>query len=255
LHRVKPGALILLEGRAPALQAPLPVLTQQRFGRGQVLAFNVQDTWRWQMHQDIPLDDQSHETLWRQLLRWLAQSAPNRVTIHAGAQDVSAQEPVEITAEVVDAAYLPQNNADVHLRVTTPLGDRLRLPMTWLPDSDGVYHARFTPPHPGLYDLHVEVPDESGLETAMDHIQVGATTREYFQAEMRAPFLRRLADETGGRFYAARDASQLADAITTARASAAVEKRLELWDMPAGLLLVLILLSLEWIYRRRRGLV
>lgn len=263
LYRVKPGALILLEGRAPALPAPLPVLTQQRFGRGQVLALNAQDTWRWQMHQDIPLDDQSHETLWRQLLRWLAQSAPNRVTMHTAAQDVSAQESVEITAEVMDAAYLPRNNADVHLRVTTPLGDRLRLPMTWLPASDGVYHARFTPPHPGLYDLQVEVPNESGLETpasseietAVDHIQVGTTTREYFQAEMREPLLRRLAAETGGRFYAARDASQLADAITTARASAAVQRRLELWDMPAGLLLLLILLSLEWIYRRWRGLV
>lgn len=256
LHRVKPGALILLEGWAPALSAPLPILTHQRFGRGQVLALNAQDTWRWQMHQDIPLDDQSHETFWRQLLRWLAQSAPNRVTIHTATQDVSAQESVEITAEVMDSAYLPQNNADVHLRVTTPLGDRLRLPMTWLPASDGLYHARFTPPHPGLYDLEAEVAnEENGLEVAVDHIQVGATMREYFQAEMREPLLRRLAQETGGRFYAAGDASQLADAITTARASAAVQQRLELWNIPAGLLLLLILLSLEWIYRRQRGLV
>ncbi len=255
LRRVKPGALILLEGRAPTLPAPLPVLTQQRFGRGQVLALNAQDTWRWQMHQDVPLDDQSHEMFWRQVLRWLAQSAPNRVTIQTAAQDVSAQESVEITAEVMDAGYLPQNNADVDLRVTTPLGDRLRLPMTWLPASDGVYHARFTPPHAGVYDLQVEVPTENGLETTVDHIQVGATMREYFQAEMRESLLRRLADETGGRFYAAHDAAQLADAITSARASVAVQQRLQLWDMPAGLLLLLMLLSLEWIYRRRRGLV
>ena len=156
----------------------------------------------------------------------------------------------------MDSAYLPQNNADVHLRVTTPLGDRLRLPMTWLPASDGLYHARFTPPHPGLYDLEAEVAnEENGLEAAVDHIQVGATMREYFQAEMREPLLRRLAQETGGRFYVAGDASQLADAITTARASAAVQQRLELWNIPAGLLLLLILLSLEWIYRRQRGLV
>mgnify|MGYP003340454763 FL=1 len=255
LHRVKPGALILLEGRAPSLPAPLPVLTQQRFGRGQVLAFNAHDTWRWQMHQDLQLDDQSHERLWRQLLRWLVQSAPDRVTIHAAQRDVSVNESVEIIAEVVDAAYLPQNNADVHLRVTTPLGDRLRLPMTWLPASNGAYRADFTPPHPGLYDLQVELPNESGLKTPVDHIQVGMTTREYFQAEMREPLLRRLADETGGRFYTAGDASKLADAITTARASAAVQQRLELWDMPAGLLLLLALLCLEWVYRRRRGLV
>ena len=69
LYRAKPGASILLEGLAAGLAKPLTVLAEKRFGRGRTLVLNVQNTWTWQMHQDMPLDDQTHETLWRQLLR------------------------------------------------------------------------------------------------------------------------------------------------------------------------------------------
>ncbi len=255
LYRVKPGASTLLEGQATELPAPLAILAQQRFGRGQALVLNVQNSWRWQMHQDIPLDDQTHETLWRQLLRWLVQPVPDPVTIQMSANEVSPEEPVEVTAEVLDAAYLPRNNADVHLLVTTPVGDQLRLPMNWIPARDGVYQARFTPRYSGPYELRVEAQSEAGLETAEAQIQIGAATREFFQAEMREALLQRIATDTGGRFYSADDASRLVDEISAAQADVTRIERLELWNVPAGFLLLLTLIGAEWIYRRWRGLV
>jgi hypothetical protein len=74
----KPGALTLLAGERAAFgrSGGTPVLAQQRFGRGQAFALTVQDTWIWQMHADVPLEDETHETFWRQLLRWLVSGAP-----------------------------------------------------------------------------------------------------------------------------------------------------------------------------------
>jgi hypothetical protein len=37
------------------------------YGAGKALAFTVDDSWLWQMHADIPLEDMTHENLWRQL--------------------------------------------------------------------------------------------------------------------------------------------------------------------------------------------
>ena len=59
-----------------------PVLAFQRYGRGKALAFTVQDSWLWQMHASIPLEDMTHENLWRQLLRWLVDGVPGPVDVH-----------------------------------------------------------------------------------------------------------------------------------------------------------------------------
>jgi hypothetical protein len=71
IRGLKPGASALLTGTQAGTGEEHIVLAAQRFGRGKVIAFPVQDSWIWQMHADIPLEDMTHETLWRQLLRWL----------------------------------------------------------------------------------------------------------------------------------------------------------------------------------------
>ena len=71
---------------------------------------------------------------------------------------------------------------------------------------------------------------------------------------MRAPLLKRLAEETGGRFYRAADTAKLIDAIRYGGRGIAVTDDRELWDMPIVLLLALSLMGTEWAYRRARGL-
>ncbi len=74
---IRPSATVLLTG-TDEQGRERPVLAWQRVGRGKVAALTVQDTWQWQMGETIPLADQSHERLWRQLLHWLVEDAPER---------------------------------------------------------------------------------------------------------------------------------------------------------------------------------
>src|SRR5687768_7301935 len=53
LANVKPGATVLLEARkVDGAGAHIPLLVQQRYGRGQTLALTASDTWRWRMRMD-----------------------------------------------------------------------------------------------------------------------------------------------------------------------------------------------------------
>ena len=50
---VKPGATTLLTGSGAGVPAGQVVMASQRYGRGRVLAFPVQDSWVWQMSAEI----------------------------------------------------------------------------------------------------------------------------------------------------------------------------------------------------------
>jgi uncharacterized membrane protein len=259
LYNTKPGASTLLEGLGADLDKPVTVLAEQRFGRGRALVLNAQNTWTWQMHQDVPLADQTHEVLWRQLLRWLVHSAPDGVTVHAATEHPLANEAVEITAEVFDASFHPQNNAAVQLIVHTPIGDRLELPMTWDTTKNGVYRLQLTPEHNGVYEMTVEARSDKRLASGKMQLAVGMITPDYFGGEMRDGMLRQIAQETGGRFYHADEVNahpdDVADGLALSESGVSVEQRLPLWDMPVVFLLLIALLGFEWLYRRWRGLV
>ena len=67
--------------------------------------------------------------------------------------------------------------------------------------------------------------------------------------------MRRIAEETGGRFYTPASVGKLPDDVMYTKSGVTVTERKDLWDMPAIFLGILLLLGLEWGYRRSRGLV
>ncbi len=259
LDRAKPGASVLLRGRGLGggeADAELIVLASQRYGRGRVAAFPVQDSWIWQMHAQVPLEDETHERLWRQLLRWLVSEAPRRLELSASTRQPAPGEPVSLRAEVRDGSFLGVNGAEVSATVTGPDGGEQTLPLEWTVEEDGEYRATFVPELPGSYDVRV-MARVDGENLGGDAIRVVAAepATEFFGAEMNAALLRRIAAATGGRLYDARDASDLAEDARYTESGKTVIETVELWDMPIVLLLLLSSLCAEWLLRRRWGLV
>lgn len=256
LTGVKPGATTLLQGRSQDVDDPLVVLAVQRYGRGKVLALPVQDLWTWQMHHEIPLEDMTLETFWRQISRWLVSLVPDRVGVQTPSDRVAPSEPVELMATVEDDRYLRVNNTDVSARVVTPTGGEQQLRLDWTVDRDGEYSTTFTPSEQGLYEIEVTVRD-SGEFFAADtsYLQVTDLAREFYDAEMQRADLRRIAEETGGGFYTPETLRSLPEDISYTESGTTVIEENDLWDMPILFLMVVGLVSLEWGYRRLRGLV
>ena len=74
------------------------------------------------------------------------------------------------------------------------------------------------------------------------------------QAELRSPLLRRIATETGGRYYPLADAERLVEDVVFTDSGVTVRESRDLWDMPIIFLVLVGLLGGEWGYRRWRGL-
>ncbi|MCL4865406.1 MAG: hypothetical protein KJZ47_05895, partial [Gemmatimonadales bacterium] len=66
--------------------------------------------------------------------------------------------------------------------------------------------------------------------------------------------LRRIAQETGGRYYPLADAARLADDVSYTESGITVRESRDLWDMPIVFLVLIGLLGAEWAVRRWWGL-
>ena len=253
--RTKPGATILLNGTRADGSGRQPVLAFQRFGRGKTIAFPVQDSWMWQMHADVAVEDMTHETLWRQMLRWLVNGVPGRVTVAPASDRVAPGEGVTLRAEVGDAMFQMVNDATASATVVSPSGVRTELAMSRVTARDGEYVARFSPGEPGVYEVRTTatIRGESQVSDP-SYVRVAEPVDEYFGAAMRPALLERLARETGGRFYTPSTVGGLTNDMMYTQSGTTVVERKDLWDMPAIFLLLLGLVAGEWAYRRKRGL-
>ena len=264
---VKPGAIVLVTGSVPSdgrAESPSsgpvrdyhqPVLIYQRFGRGIAVALTVQDDWQWQMDPTTAVDDQTFSRFWRQMARWLTSDVPGRVVVSLPADQVNPKNAIAMRTSVADSTYLPRNDAKVVAHITSDSGVSRDLPLDWAIDRDGEYRGTFTPDQPGTYTIQVTATLPSGASAAdTSYLRVADLNTEYYDAEMRAPLLQRIANETGGRFYTPKSASTLPEDVAMSRHGVTVVNQMDLWDMPAIFLLLVALVTAEWTYRKARGL-
>jgi uncharacterized membrane protein len=252
---IRPGATALLTGERSEGGQQV-VLAFQRYGRGKSIALSVQDSWLWQMHADVSLEDQSHEALWKQMLRWLVDGVPDAVAAATDQEQVEPAEMVRLVANVQDSTFIAVNDAQVTARVTSPSGLVEDLALEWTVEEDGEYAVEFRPAELGDYEIAVDAGRQgASLGGDVTHVHAAPSDREYFGAARRTQLLQRIADDTGGRFYTRANVSTLPDDITITGAGVTLAEELDLWDMPALFLLMLLLMGAEWGFRRIRGLV
>ena len=253
VREIKPGATILLNAPSLGRQDQI-VLAYQRYGRGKTVAMPIQDSWVWKMDAKVPVTDTTHAMFWRRMVRWLVDGVPDQLNLLTGHDRVEPGEAVRFTAEVLDAAYVEVNDAHVEAHITPPSGKSADVPMEWTVEHDGEYGAVFNPDESGLYEIKVTATrDGKELAGNVMHLRVSAGDSEFYDAAMRAPLLKRIAEETGGRFFTPANASSLPEAISYSGRGVTVVEERELWDMPALLMLLLALLGAEWAFRRTRG--
>jgi len=251
---VKPGGTVLLKGEDDRGREQV-ILSAQRYGRGKAVAFAVQDSWLWRMHATMAATDLTHHHFWQRLLRWVVDGVPGHVEVTSAPERVEPREPVTLTAQVADKKYADVNDARVVATVRSPTGVVNEVPLSWTVKRDGEYQSTFAPTEEGTYEVRVTATKNGDtLGTSVTHLRAAPSEREYFDPAMRGSLLRRLAEETEGKFFRSADTSGLSDALTLSGRGVTVVEEKDLWDMPVLFLLLVALTGGEWLYRRARGL-
>jgi len=254
LRAPRPGATVLLNGESTLFRGgEQPVLAFQRYGAGVSALLAVQDIWHWQM--SLPLEDQTHERFWRQILRWLIQEVPDPLTASAVRNRVAPGEAVNVVAHLVSGEYLPVNDGQVTARITDPVGGEREIALSWNLSKDGEYLGTFTPEMAGPYEVEVLATDrDRALVAPAIRIEAGVLDEEIRSGAMRGNLLRRIAAETGGDFFTMDQLAALPEALRYSGRGTVVQEQRDLWDLPLFFFLLVGFLSAEWLLRRKGGL-
>lgn len=248
----RPGAKILALTSAPG-GGVFPVVAVQRYGQGRSMVFAGEASWRWKML--VASADRSYDLFWRQAARWLSADSPDPVAIRLP----DAPEPGDATSieiEARDGAFAPVPDAEVEVTVTAPAGDPVRLKPRRPDGGAARFAATFVPDRAGLYRVHADARrgGPASLGAAESWLYVGGSNREFADPRLNEGWLRRLARSTGGRYARASDASQIVTWLATSAPQSGQPERRDLWHEPWAFAIVVVLLSGEWILRRRWGL-
>jgi hypothetical protein len=247
----RPGATILAVTTAPG-GGVFPVVAVQRYGQGRSMVFAGEAAWRWKMM--VPSTDRSYEFFWRQAARWLAASAPEPVAIGVP-ESPEPGDAIAVHVDARDASFAPVADATIDATLTLPGGVTQPIAMRHGDPSGGRYTATLGPEQPGLYRIHAEARrGATPLGTADRWMYVGGADREFADPRLNEGFLRRVARDSGGRYVRAGEAAKVVSWLEASVPQNAAPERRDLWHEPWAFALVIVLLSAEWILRRRWGL-
>lgn len=254
-----PGATTLATATGPAGRTPLVVA--QRYGQGKVVVILTDSLWRWQLE---PGKDKTYGTFWTQLLSWLApqedKTGPFQLDLYASVERVFLGEGVTLNARVGSSGgTTPQT--DVNVEVTDPGRRKIpyKLAKRTIPTTTGQpvmgYGVDFTPDLPGLYTSVAKATIEGKpVESQPYSFFVKPFTPEANPKPARNDLLRAIARASGGKFCETNEIDAVLSALTMK--SEATERVVysSLWNNPWALVIMVALLTLEWMLRRLRNM-
>ena len=193
----------------------------------------------WQMHADIPLEDQTHETFWRRLLRWLVDGVPERLEVLGRSRARRARRP---RAGDRDAARRPVHRRQRRGRARDGHragraadrdaarvrgGSRRRVPRD-------VHRRAGRPLRHRRRGRSAGQRRRSGKRGPRRSCARRPTTASTSTPRCGRRSCARVAEDTGGRFYTPATASTLPEDITYLGRGVTVVQEKDLWDMPAS---------------------
>lgn len=251
LGGARPGASVLAVTGGPG-GAPRALIAVQRFGEGRTMVFTGEASWRWRMM--LPTSDQSYERFWRQSARWLAQNAPEPVTLSLPAAPAPGDAiPVTITAR--DAGYRPRADAGIEVRITSPAGRQDTVRADPVLSQPGQFRATVRAADAGVYRISIVARQaQTTLGTPVATLLVGGVDPEMTDPRRNDDTLQRVARASGGAVFGVDDTAALVARLDTAAPGAGLALRTDLWHTGWSFAILAGLLAAEWLTRRTWGL-
>ena len=252
VQRLKPAAIALAEHTSPELRRGgrgMPLLALQNVGAGRVMFSGTDETYRWRS-----LFEQAYNRFWVNGVRFLfegrMQAGNSRLRLSASDEKIDLGDAIELVAEVKDEALQPFVAESFAVTLERD-GTSETVPLVAVEAAPGSYSLRFRPTQLGSYRVR---PVEKIGKAVEVGFQVVAATIER-QGPMDRAELTTVAGAIGGELFDTPQALlQALDKVPSRSATYTFPTPHALWDGWPTIVFLLVVLSLEWLLRKRFNL-
>lgn len=234
-----------------------PLLVAQEVGQARVMAFAGDTTYLWYTAGH----EMEHQRFWRQVILWLSRKELDQdqpVWVFAEPRTLPAGQRVTLTYGARDEQSQPVLDADFEMEILPPEGSPSRLTAPGGAEQNSVDFGQTT--IPGDYWVRVEATQD-GSSLGLDgwtRFLVELRDLELDNPAADPALLAELAELSGGTVVPPEQLTTLLDRWLVdppGRERMTVFRRTLLWDNAWLLAAFVALLSLEWFFRKRSGLV
>ncbi len=256
--RSKPGATVLARYGDPRMRNQFGrhvLMATQLYGPGRTVFIGFDSTYRWRY-----LHEEYFDGFWARLIDRVGRSkvlgGRYPFTLATDKAAYRAGDRVTVRAELVQTS--DDASSISGLRGDVDWGNESSVPLEFeaLPDDPTVFEASFVANEPGAYTARVTPSSmagdlEGGLRPATLAFRVEPLQAERDHPTLDRPFLEELARLSGGSVLALTEKEKLPAAFSVQRVDRTLEHRDEIWNAPILFGSVVVLLTMEWLLRKR----
>ena len=234
------------------------LIAAQRVGRGKVLGLAFDRTWRLRYRTG----DVRHHRFWGQVMRWglgeRLRAGQERFRAGTDRLVYGPEDPVTVMARVLNEDFSGVENAQLEAVLKDAEGREVtRVRLAPRADSHGFYEAVLPPQRQaGARTIDVVRTETVARENVETSFLVTASRRPIEMGHVcpTSEVLDALANGSGGKVVAPDVLPSLLEAFGEGRRVVQERREYALWNNPYVLLLLALLLTAEWLLRKKGGL-
>lgn len=226
--------------------APCPVIYTSNYNRGKLIAFAFQSQWRWRFSEST---SECYKKLWNNIIvEMTGTDKKPPVQLFSSKNNMDIGEEITINISLDKDAFKSKNTLKVFLNKENET-ETLLSEVTVTPDNSD-YNIKYAPLDPGVYSLRAEFND---LTSDPEKIYAHISHNEYLQISANQKFAEKVKNN-GGEIFKKGNGKQAATYFKEKIEFKMITKPYRPWTRLPFLIVLLLLLTFEWIVRRRGGL-
>ncbi len=254
--QLKPGAVRFVQHPVKSgADGRLPVICMQRYGGGKVIFHATDELWRWRFRRG----DAHYGRYWIQTIRYLARSElleknTKSAQLSTDRKKYQQGDTIHFRLRFRDERLIPTGTEGVTIKVERRDGRVQEVKLKRSKQNLAVFEGTLRAVA-GTYHAWVVKPGFSKSPPSED-FQVEAKSEEMSKRSMDRDALESAAKLTHGKLVTLKDAEELPAMIPPGEpVPLDTQQPIPLWNRPECFLLFAVLLSAEWLWRKRLKLV
>lgn len=249
-----PGAEVLIEANVDGRQRP--AMVTRLFGSGRVVYFAFDESWRWR----FKMADLWHQRAWNQLAKFVMPRpfavSDEYVSLDTGSVRYDFGAAVDVRARLLGLDGKPATGVSADALIWKE--GRIVSTVSLTPDADvpGIYRGRVAALPEGEYEVSIRAAgySDAALKARSRFVVLPPESGEMTQTSANETLLKQIAAASGGHYLREEELFRLPELLSPLSSGRVVESDTQIWQSYWWFVAIVILLTVEWVLRKRAGL-